>query len=258
MTNDLQMKTATYRAIAALTLLAAIIVPLECRARESGGASAARVAPIATNNLTQVTADAPAVPVFPCGAAATIWTSDLPVASNAIPLGLAMADFTGDSHPDLATIKLARFDSSTAQYVIEIQLTEGGHQSLRLTAPQGGLFITPKDVTGDGTLDLIVRSVGSQSPVAVFLNDGCGHFSAREPAPFARAIKDVPTESELTTTALFFGAPALGQGVYSVACQDESRSPLQQERRTLRFGSDRALYWLFSSFGSNRAPPAIA
>src|SRR5580658_1189339 len=41
-----------------------------------------------------------------------------------LSLGFAMADFTGDTHPDLATVELRGFDSSNAEYTIEVQLTE--------------------------------------------------------------------------------------------------------------------------------------
>lgn len=98
--------------------------------------------------------------------------------------GFAMADFGGDSHPDLAAVEVDRFDSHSADYRIYIRLTEGGEQNLRLTAPFGELSITPKDVTGDGNLDLVVSS-GSGDLVGIFVNDGKGHFDKANPADFA-------------------------------------------------------------------------
>ena len=53
-------------------------------------------------------------------------------------MGLAMADFTGDTHPDLATVQLERFDSPSARYSIEIRLSEGGRQSLGALTPGAG------------------------------------------------------------------------------------------------------------------------
>jgi len=247
------MTRTLHKAIAALVLLTGALTPMQCRARDAKSTNTA--AAVSETSLLRGDLTAPTVPVFGCGAAATIWWGDIHDSSNGIPVGLAVADFTGDSHPDLATIKLDQFDSSNAEYLIEIQLTEGGHQFLRLTAPQRGLFITPKDVTGDGTLDLVVRAVGFQSPVAVFLNDGCGHFSAREPSPFAHAIREVPTKSQFTSIRFFLGAPAFAQGSYPIACQDESLRPLQLQRSFLYAGGDLALRRIDSSFGSNRAPP---
>lgn len=252
------MKSALHKAIAAVILLTGIVVPQVCGARGTSTKSVEPATALFSENVDGASADGPTVPLFACGAAATVWTGDISAPSSAIPLGLAMADFTGDSHPDLATIKLDRFDSSKAHYFIEIQLTEGGHQSLRLTAPARGLVITPKDVTGDGTLDLVVRVVGSEVPVAVFLNDGCGHFSAKEPAPFARAIQDVPTESEFTSTQQFFGAPVIAPGSYTIACRDCSRRTLQEQRSSPLSADNGAPSQLFAPFGSNRAPPAVA
>src|ERR1700722_3085149 len=109
------------------------------------------------------------------GTAAAILRSGIAAPAIAPAIGLAMADFTGDTHPDVATVELDRFDSASVDYWIEIQLTEGGHQFLKLTAPFGGLRITPRDVTGDGNLDLIVRSANSGVLLGVYLNDGRGH-----------------------------------------------------------------------------------
>lgn len=170
-----------------------------------------------------------------------------------------MADFTGDSHPDLATVELDGLDSSSATYSIEIRLTEGGRQYLTLTAPFGSLHITPKDVTGDGTLDLVVRAGESHVPVAVFLNDGCGHFSeAAEPAAFAQALREVPSESSLTARQLYFGTIVVSVKSHTVDCQSESlRNP--QEKNVSRFtASYGAPSHSFFSFGSNRAPPTVA
>lgn len=124
-------------------------------------------------------------------------------------LGLTMADFTGDTHPDIATVELERADSASAHYWIEIRLTEGGVQTLSVTAPSGGLFIKPKDVTGDGNLDLVVRSASTRGLVAVFLNDGTGHFRRAETAGLSEATADGPYRFAFTERAVYAGV-ALG------------------------------------------------
>ena len=252
------MKSALHKTIAALILLTAIAVAQVRGASSSGSKSEVPRTAILARNADGAAVAGPTVPLFACGDAATIWTGDISDSSSAIPLGLALADFTGDSHPDLATIKLDRFVSSDAQYVIEIQLTEGGHQSLRLTAPARDLVITPQDVTGDGTLDLVVRVVGSRSPIAVFLNDGCGHFSAKEPTRFAQSLQDLPGGPEFAAQQASFGVAVAATGPYTAECQHSSRRPLHEKRGSLLFGNDGTPSRLLSSFGSNRAPPALA
>jgi hypothetical protein len=189
---------------------------------------------------------------------ATALSSKISASPMAPALGFAMADFTGDSHPDLATAELDRFDSPSAHYSIEIRLSEGGRQSLRLTAPFGGLLLTPKDVTGDGNLDLIVRSAPSHVPVAIFLNDGRGHFSPAAPAAFAQALREVPYELAFTADQTYFSATLISPGSYTIACRNLSvRNPQLQDGVLLptNFGVPSHL---FLPFGSNRAPPAVA
>jgi len=251
------MKSGVHKAIAALVLLSGAIAPRMWGAPATGSRSVASV--VFTGSAKAASIEPSSSSLFSCGAEATVWTSDPSSSPRAIPLGFAMADFTGDSHPDLVTLELDRLDSSTAYYLIEIQLTEGGHQSLRLTAPARGLVITAKDVTGDGTLDLVVRAVGSQAPVAVFLNDGCGRFSPREPTPFARKLQDVPAGSAFTSAPQqFFAAAVITPGSCTTVCQRVSRRPLQEQGSSLLSTNDEVPSRLFSPFGANRAPPEIA
>lgn len=252
------MKSFLPKAIAVLVLFGTAVTQVRA-AHESGDKSAIPFTSGFNASTESVSLTGSSVSLFACGAAATLWTGNISVPPSAIPVSLAMADFTGDSHPDVAKIELERFDSSTAHYFIEIQLTEGGHQSLTLTAPARGLVITPKDVTGDGTLDLVVRAIGSEIPVAVFINDGCGHFSAGEPAPFARALQDVPTESGFTSARQFLGAAVTALSSHTIACRDCSRRSLQEQRSSpLSANGGGPSSRLFSPFGANRAPPTAA
>jgi hypothetical protein len=179
-------------------------------------------------------------------------------ASAGVPAsGFAMADFTGDTHPDVATAELDRFDSPSAHYSIEIQLSEGGRQTLALTAPFGGLLITAKDVTGDGNLDLIVRSAPSHVPVAVLLNDGRGHFSLAKLATFAQVLREAPYHLAARADQTYFAATLISPEPYTIAWQNVSiRNPRLQGDMLLPANFS-ASTRLLLSFGSNRAPPAV-
>jgi hypothetical protein len=169
-----------------------------------------------------------------------------------------MADFTGDTHPDLATVELNRLDSTSAQYVIVVQLSEGGHQFLQLTAPFGGLLITPKDVTGDGTVDLVVRAAQSHAPVAVFLNDGFGHFSPAALAKFSQALRDLPHELRCTTDQVPFSATLISSRFYTAECQSRAtRNPDAQEVSHTSANRNIPAH-PFLPFGLDRAPPAVS
>jgi hypothetical protein len=184
--------------------------------------------------------------------------SGLPARTIGLSLGFAMADFTGDTHPDLATVALNGSDSVSAQYVIEVQLTEGGHQLLHLSAPPGGILITPKDVTGDGNLDLVIRAGQSHIPVAVFLNDGQGHFSATDLAAFRAALRETTSEHEFATTHFVFNATFVSPKSYAAQCPTRTSRTLQKRNSLLFVASDGAPSYSFLTFGLNRAPPAIA
>jgi len=175
-----------------------------------------------------------------------------------LDVGFAMADFSGDTHPDLATVALNRFDSANAQYVIEIQLSEGGHQFLRLTAPFGGLLITPKDVTGDGNLDLVIRSARSRIPVAVFLNDGYGHFVAADPNGFTKVLREATSDQEFAPEHFYFNATLVSPRSYALNFPCGSERALRKQTDSLFSTSYGAPSYLFLPFGLNRAPPEVA
>ncbi len=181
--------------------------------------------------------------------------NDWPGPAIGLPLGFAMADFTGDTHPDIAVVELDRFDSQSAEYVIDVRLTEGGGQTLRVRAPFGGLLVTTKDLTGDGNLDLVVRSARSRVPVAIFLNDGIGHFSAAERGVFAKALPEAASGREFTTHHLYFSATLVSPRTSTIGFhRGSARSPHTQNGSLFI-----ANYDTFSQpvlpFGLNRAPP---
>jgi hypothetical protein len=173
-------------------------------------------------------------------------------------LGFAMADFGGDSKPDLAAVESGQSDVRLADYRIAIRLTEGGRQSLRVTAPQGGLFITAKDVTGDGKLDLLISVPSTGDLVGVFVNDGKGHFKRAN-------AKDFPKNQRYKLPSSFFSARGSYAGV-NFATSESQAFDRPASRNVLRLVNDHSLVseqdsaassiLLFSSKG--RAPPHLA
>jgi len=253
------MNKFLHQTIAALAVLFCTAVPQVCSASSMNNEPSAASTGSLSETARSTSGGASLFPVIACGTAPTEWLGNTSASSSAIPLDLAMADLTGDGHPDLVTVRLDRADSSNGQYIIEVQLTEGGGQLLRLAASPADLFITAKDVTGDGTPDIVVRAVGSQAPVAVFLNDGCGHFSANKSGGFAQAVRDVPTQSEFIAEQFSCSSVvASAPGSYTIECADASRRFLNEPGDSLLSTNGWAAFQSFSRFGSNRAPPAIA
>jgi hypothetical protein len=183
--------------------------------------------------------------------------NDWPGPAIGLPLGFAMADFTGDTHPDIAVVELDRFDSQNAEYVVEVRLTEGGGQILRVQAPFGGLLVAVKDLTGDGNLDLVVRAARSRAPVAVFLNDGSGHFSSVGPGIVARALPEAASGREFTTHHLYFGATLVSPRSSTISLNNGSTRNPQKQSGSLFSATRDAAPHRFVPYGLDRAPPAI-
>ena len=82
--------------------------------------------------------------------------------------------------------------------------TRGAASSCELTAAEGGLLVTARDVDGIGDdLDLIIKSARSLAPVGVWINDHRGGFTKADPTLYASSIwfevallvSDNPSES---------------------------------------------------------------
>ncbi len=127
---------------------------------------------------------------FLAGAAAASHFSSDAVPSGHAGLPFAIADFDGDSRPDVARVETGPSDFTNSEYWIQLRFSSLEWKSIRLVAPAGGLRISARDVNGDASVDLIVSTVWSNRPVAVYLNDGHGSFTHAEPAAFPEAFGD--------------------------------------------------------------------
>lgn len=115
--------------------------------------------------------------------------------ASAVPslgqLGWAIADFDGDSQPDVAVTKM---EARGAGYVywLELDLStkrkdEKALVNSGLPAAGFSLFgvhLTPRDVDGDHKLDLVVTMGLNSRPVAVWINDGQGRFEEGDLAAY--------------------------------------------------------------------------
>jgi hypothetical protein len=168
---------------------------------------------------------------------------------------LAISDFDGDLHPDLAIVQAGATASGSTDYWIQLQLSAVGRESIRIVAPAGGLLIEARDVNGDHAVDLIL-STSLRQPVAIFLNDGHGSFSRVAPSVFPGGFSNPLTN----------WASDLDQGVEAVGVPPQSRPGILQAAKLLtnirpradsisRAGAGFAVdFFLVSHAG--RAPPA--
>lgn len=106
------------------------------------------------------------------------------------PAQFALADFDGDSRPDLATIEVGPGTPLRTHYWVAFRLSSGSRSALGITAPSGGLRIASRDVNGDDFPDVIVTTAWTDRPVAVLLNDGFGNFTESPPGAFPVAFSN--------------------------------------------------------------------
>jgi hypothetical protein len=167
----------------------------------------------------------------------------------------SIADFDGDSKPDLASIHDGRSDSTRADYWVQLQLTGAGRQIFQINAPIGGLQIASRDVNGDHALDIVLTTAWSREPVAVLLNDGHGIFSRVDAHAFPEALTESETNWDSHSVHAMDAVGVLPQPREDVC--SETQIFLYQRSRVLflarpepRFSTDP---FLISHLG--RAPP---
>lgn len=111
----------------------------------------------------------------------------------------AIADFDGDNRPDFASVRVGQGSLQSTRYWIAFQLSGRSDLSVSLTAPDGGLRITARDVNGDNFPDVVITTLWTNKPVAILLNDGFGNFTPANPFEFQGAFA-VP-ETSCTSAA---------------------------------------------------------
>jgi hypothetical protein len=168
---------------------------------------------------------------------------------------LAISDFDGDLHLDLASVQAGATVFGSTDYWIQLQLSAVGRQSIRIVAPAGGLLIEARDVNGDHAVDLIL-STSLRQPVAVFLNDGHGSFSRVAPSAFPGAFGNSLTNwasaSDQATDAV--GTPPQSRpGIFQAANDVTNIQAHANSTPPSRLGFARDSF-LISQAG--RAPPA--
>jgi hypothetical protein len=104
------------------------------------------------------------------------------------PAHFTIADFDGDSRPDLARVQVGQSSSRNTRYWIAFQLSGGSAQTVSIIAPTGGLRITSRDVNGDTFPDVVVTTAWTNRPIAILLNDGSGKFTPLSPSSFQSAF----------------------------------------------------------------------
>src|SRR5947209_2393470 len=87
-----------------------------------------------------------------------------------------LADFDGDGKLDVVTSGPGRPDGDGFAHEVIVQLSASEPSSFAFGSRYRSVQLNSRDVDGDHDRDIIIREAGSSEPVAVWLNDGSGHF----------------------------------------------------------------------------------
>jgi hypothetical protein len=190
--------------------------------------------------------------------AASAGPQNWPSSSPQVTSQFAIADFDGDSRPDLATVQAGQSSSVDTQYWIAFQLSSGPRRTLGITAPPGGLQVTSVDVNGDDSLDVILTTAWTNRPVAVLLNDGQGNFRSSSPSAFPGAFTNSKKSCVYTTDESKDATAILLSRYPSGNCSEGSRfsSPRNVTRLHVPWAS---FSWPLSAVVPflGRAPPSF-
>jgi hypothetical protein len=192
------------------------------------------------------------------GAAAAADVPSVPVHSFAPDLSFSVADFDGDSRPDLATIQAGKSDSFRTNYWIQLQLSAAGRQTFQIVAPFGGLQIASRDVNGDNAPDLVLTTTWLGQPVAILLNDGHGNFSRVEPAAFPEAFSQSKPSWGFTTDRAIDAVGAPPQPREDLCSETDLFLHLRSESRFAASSDPRFSIGRFLISHLGRAPPLEA
>ena len=104
---------------------------------------------------------------------------DCPAYSRASTAAWVLADFDGDHKLDLAVADLPGEDG----LLRSITIRSGDAGPVPLCATGAAERLRARDLDGDSDRDLVLESAAAE-PIAVWLNDGAGHFERGELADF--------------------------------------------------------------------------
>lgn len=113
------------------------------------------------------------------------WT--LPSDSARTP-GWSLADLDGDRVADLADAGPGLREGDSYVHKVQVSLSRSGSASFDIHGGSASIRLSFRDIDGDHDRDLVVFEPSSASPVAVWLNDGAGHFTEGDLKSYANAI----------------------------------------------------------------------
>jgi hypothetical protein len=101
-----------------------------------------------------------------------------------------LADFDGDSQIDVVTSRAERLPDHQYSHEVSLKLSGSPSTSFTFRNRYASVQLNSLDIDGDHDRDIIVRETGTSEPLAVWLNDGSGHFLLGDLEHFRAALEE--------------------------------------------------------------------
>lgn len=106
-------------------------------------------------------------------------TSGFRLGTAAAPFGwsTAVADFNADGRLDFAVVDRVDSSGERYQYDIDVNVSKARAQRFALASPSDAVSVVAEDIDRDHDFDIVITPTLTHEVLAVWLNDGSGHFS---------------------------------------------------------------------------------
>ena len=101
-----------------------------------------------------------------------------------------VGDFDGDSQIDVVTSRVERLQGHEYSHEVSLKLSGSPATSFTFRNRYASVQLNSRDIDGDHDRDIIIRETGTLEPLAVWLNDGSGHFLQGDLEHFRAALEE--------------------------------------------------------------------
>jgi hypothetical protein len=169
-----------------------------------------------------------------------------------------LGDFDGDSQMDVVTSRAERLPGHEYSHEVSLKLSGSPSTSFTFRDHYPSVELNSLDIDGDHDRDIIIRETATSEPLAVWLNDGSGHFMQGDLERF-RAVLEQRHSPVIELLQIDNDSPFdVGDQRIDPAIMETSVIRAEQETRTPRLEIDSAGAEAHDSTRRSRAPPRNA
>jgi hypothetical protein len=166
-----------------------------------------------------------------------------------------LADFDGDSQIDVVTSRAQRLQDHEYSHEVSLKLSGSPSTSFTFRNRYPSVQLNSLDIDGDHDRDIVIRETGTSEPLAVWLNDGSGHFLQGDLEHF-RAVLEVHHSPDIRLPQIDEDSPFdVSDQRIDPAILAASVIRPEQEARSPRLEIDGAGAEAHDSERRSRAPP---